>query len=634
MHIASHLHRSKYGVLSLRLAIPRDLQGPLARREIKRSLRIRDVATAQYWCLALTSRFGLHFEEFWQMVRKGYDPKTFDPMDKSTWSPEASGQYRTKMNIFSGDVEIETDANVPEDHRRAMAAIKETFEQSKELLENPILQEERRLALEYRQREREALMAESLAASQGQAAAIALQAVSEALSTPPKPQPSIALAEAVKAYETSLAGMNVDTVKDYMFAVQWFERSIGPETSVAAISHEQVANWKQDLVNHYAAIREKKQAKRVAKGFIRPDPIAGLPKEDAKAGSVDKILGRAHRFMLFCQRRKYFPRDLDLPTAGLFVKSHYERKRESFYEQFEHRELERIFAPENLLNTKKPHERWIPLLGLFTGARIGEISQIHHNDIQQSKEGIWAVAISDSQMFQTVKTAAAKRVVPIHPELIKLGFLDYVADVKAAVPESDRIFPYLRYDKRNGFGDVPSEAFARYLDRLGIHGETKVHHSFRKTANQRMKENGVDVAIRSQLVGHEKEGVNEVVYATDLPLKQLHEILQTKLVFDELDFTPLKYVAGEFVEVLKLEMIAAANRKRKTDKASVPVKGATPSAVKLTESSSSTITVKKPVVSETYLSEKMKNHLAARAAREARAMPKKRGRPRKNPIAT
>ena len=117
-------------------------------------------------------------------------------------------------------------------------------------------------------------------------------------------------------------------------------------------------------------------------------------------------------------------------------------------------------------------------------------------------------------------------------------------------------------------------------------------------------------------------------------MKQLHEILQTKLVFDELDFTPLKYVAGEFVEVLKLEMIAAANRKRKTDKASVPVKGATPSAVKLTESSSSTITVKKPVVSETYLSEKMKNHLAARAAREARAMPKKRGRPRKNPIAT
>ena len=81
MQLASHLRRSKYGIISIRLAVPLDLQAKLARRELIRSLNIRDSVIAQHWAIALTSRYGAHLEEFWDMVRRGYDPSQFDPKD-------------------------------------------------------------------------------------------------------------------------------------------------------------------------------------------------------------------------------------------------------------------------------------------------------------------------------------------------------------------------------------------------------------------------------------------------------------------------------------------------------------------------------------------------------------------------
>lgn len=635
MQLASHLRRSKYGIISIRLAVPRDLQGKLARRELIRSLNIRDSVIAQHWAIALTSRYGAHFEDFWDMVRRGYDPSQFDPKDIGNWlgHQKDTSTYKVKLNILTGEAEIESDPNHPDDHRQAMEAIKTVARESKEVLENPVVAERLRLAKERDDAERAALWSESMAGMQAgiqaQTAAIVQQAV---LIAQPKAAPqaeSIPLSEGVALYERSLQGMKKETIDDYMYAIRWFERSVGPQTPIATITREMVVQWKSELIEHYTGIRNKKQEKRVAKGHVRADPIAGLPQAEAKAGSVDKIIGRVHRFMLACQKQKYFPRDEDLPTTGLFLKSHAERKNESFYERFDHQELKAIFAPENLLATKMPHERWIPLLSLLTGARIGELSQIYLKDIYQEADGCWVISIQDKQAFQRIKTNAGRRVVPIHPQLIALGFLDYVADVKAAVPESDRLFPYLRYDKHNGFGDVPSEAFARYLDKLHIFAEQKVHHSFRKTANQRLKENGVEVSIRSQLVGHEKEGVNEVIYAEDVPVATLYELLKHRLVFPEVDFTPLKYVPGSFVEVLKSEMIAAIKRKRNkgdgeaNSNQPVPLPAAPPSE-------GATVTVSVTAQAPSPRSQKMQNHLAAKAAREARAMPKKRGRPRKS----
>lgn len=641
MRIASHLRRSKHGILSLRLTVPEDLRPLVGLRELKRSLKIRDSVIALHWALALNVRFGQNFEEFWLMVRRGYDPKNFDPRDSSTWPSEkgdVQGEYKAKFNIFTGEMEVETDPNHPEDHAQSQEALREMVTQGQALLENPVVAERLRLAKERDDSERAVLMAEVQKGMQVQAQAIAQQMAASATVLPRQSRVTpITLSEAASRYEQSLNGQNKKTVNDYMMCVNWFVGSLGDDVPVSLISDAMVADWRDEVITHYTRIRQKKQASKVAKGHLKPDPVAGLPEVDAKANSVDKIISRVHRFMSYCQRQRFFPRDEDLPTVGKTLLSHAERKKLSFYKAFIRDELRAIFAADKLLALQKPHEYWMPLLCLFTGARIGELSQMYLPDIYQESDNYWVIAIRDREGFQRLKTNAACRIIPIHPVLIELGFLDYIEDVKMAVPESSRVFPYLRYDEHNGFGDVPSESFARYLDSLGIHDDEKTAHSFRKTANQRLKDGGIDVPIRCQLVGHEKEGVNETVYATDISTANLLAVLREKLLFPEVDFNPLKYPKGRFVDVLKSEMLAAISRKRNKDKDKQAVAESDDSegsgVVGKAPPSTPNAQGAKKVKSKKAPSERMQNHLAAKAAREARNNVQ-RGRPRKTNVSS
>jgi hypothetical protein len=79
---------------------------------------------------------------------------------------------------------------------------------------------------------------------------------------------------------------------------------------------------------------------------------------------------------------------------------------------------------------------WIPLVGLFSGMQI---CQMRTSDVQR-KEGIWLFNVSDENSGQRLKTEAATRIVPIHSELVRCGFLDYVL----ALPRNGQLFPALK----------------------------------------------------------------------------------------------------------------------------------------------------------------------------------------------
>lgn len=71
-------------------------------------------------------------------------------------------------------------------------------------------------------------------------------------------------------------------------------------------------------------------------------------------------------------------------------------------------------------------KRWVPLLCAFTGARIGEMTQLRREDIRQEDDGLWIARITPEA--GSVKTKQY-RDVPLHPQVIDLGFLDYVESV-------------------------------------------------------------------------------------------------------------------------------------------------------------------------------------------------------------
>lgn len=73
---------------------------------------------------------------------------------------------------------------------------------------------------------------------------------------------------------------------------------------------------------------------------------------------------------------------------------------------------------------------WLPLLGAYSGARLGELCQLRAVDIQ-NVEGIPVMVLTDDGEGQRIKSEAGKRSVPTHSELLRLGFLDYATAVQA-----------------------------------------------------------------------------------------------------------------------------------------------------------------------------------------------------------
>jgi integrase len=77
-------------------------------------------------------------------------------------------------------------------------------------------------------------------------------------------------------------------------------------------------------------------------------------------------------------------------------------------------------------DTRKPGaaaRRWVPWLCAYTGARVGEITQLRKNDVIE-QDGIPALHLTPAA--GAVKGGKA-RIVPLHPHLIGQGFLDFVA---------------------------------------------------------------------------------------------------------------------------------------------------------------------------------------------------------------
>ena len=174
-------------------------------------------------------------------------------------------------------------------------------------------------------------------------------------------------------------------------------------------------------------------------------------------------------------------------------------------------DLDKIFDSKRYASVDKPCAFWMPILALCTGARLNEIASIKLTDISEYSSGKYAIQINDG------KTLASKRIVPIHSDIIDLGFVEYLDDVKSSWPDAELIFPYLKAGGKNGYGNLPGRDFSALKTNLEL-GDNKVFHSFRKTLISCLQFNGCAEEHRKLYVGHSegdsKEDVHAQVYST------------------------------------------------------------------------------------------------------------------------
>lgn len=166
---------------------------------------------------------------------------------------------------------------------------------------------------------------------------------------------------------------------------------------------------------------------------------------------------------------------------------------------------------------------WVPLLALYAGARLMETVQLYREDVG-CQSSCWFIDINnddEEQTGKTVKNVSSVRRIPVHPELIKLGFLEFVATVS----EGQRLFPDISIGPPTQRHRHASKMFNKLLAVAGIKGRKKVWHSLRHSFEQACRDSRVDSAIMDQLQGH-SQGIREI-YGEGYRLHALNDGIQS-----------------------------------------------------------------------------------------------------------
>ena len=167
------------------------------------------------------------------------------------------------------------------------------------------------------------------------------------------------------------------------------------------------------------------------------------------APTVNKLLGGVQAVTVWGFDNGLTPDDV--PWADPFARMRLDEE-EPQREPWETAELQLLFRSPVFTEALRPDggrgeaAYWLPLLGLFTGARQGELAPLVVGDVaRQDATEITVITITENEERGTrLKTASSRRVVPVHSELIKLGFLDLVKDRRATAGNSAPLFPLLR----------------------------------------------------------------------------------------------------------------------------------------------------------------------------------------------
>ncbi len=143
----------------------------------------------------------------------------------------------------------------------------------------------------------------------------------------------------------------------------------------------------------------------------------------------------------------------------------------------------------------RDHRYWTPLIMLYSGARPAEVAQLALSDVREDR-GHWIMDITETtdddegaESVKSVKTEGSRRVVPVHEELVKLGFLDYHAKMKEE--GQSRLFPLAERNSRGQMIADFSREFGRYLTRIGLkNGRGVSLYSFRHGAFDALRRAG------------------------------------------------------------------------------------------------------------------------------------------------
>jgi integrase len=131
------------------------------------------------------------------------------------------------------------------------------------------------------------------------------------------------------------------------------------------------------------------------------------------------------------------------------------------------------------------------------------------------REGVPVFRVRANHL-RPLKNQQTRRYLPVHPELIRLGFLSYVEERRKA--GDAQLFPEAKRDANGHYGDHVTDWFGRVISARGLKGQGVVGgnltlHSLRHTFEDALRVSGLWGTLEAAVLAGRKRGNDETAAA-------------------------------------------------------------------------------------------------------------------------
>lgn len=343
-----------------------------------------------------------------------------------------------------------------------------------------------------------------------------------------------------------------DTLDQDRKIVELFAEFVGEDRSLPSVTESEVRDWRNTVATLPPAFRNRNENK----GLSLRDAAKlakGLNRRAISLTTVNKYLSAVSALYGWACEEGYASSN---PCENLFHDLRKGRNRQRKRRPpFDLDKLKVIFATPLFTGFARDGKEWesgtcqandwrfwIPMVCLFTGARIGEIAQLRLDDVR-TQSGLPYLLIKEDEHTEQKTKSGANRPAPIHSKLVKIGFLCFVERQRrrCEIDGDDRLFPELSPNKRGQIGYMPSRFWRKYLTHIEVKSGADGYgsHSFRHGITDQLRIAGyLDTEI-SLILGHAQNSVTaNYGIVQQGTIDRLHSMIES-VRFDWLDLSIL-----------------------------------------------------------------------------------------------
>lgn len=147
---------------------------------------------------------------------------------------------------------------------------------------------------------------------------------------------------------------------------------------------------------------------------------------------------------------------------------------------------------------RKPVLYWVPRILALSGMRLGEAAQLRKRDVREV-EGVAVFDLNREGDDKSLKTDTSVRLVPVHPRLVELGFLQWVA------AQRDGFLWPAKFRTATAKGRSPTDRLSRLVNaplHAAVPRSKTAAHSLRHTLEHELGRAGVHQRDIDGITGH------------------------------------------------------------------------------------------------------------------------------------